>query len=129
MSNPSTGTVHTAYTLRSDNGSVLNFSGQLYCESSYYEEDSSTITRLRLFLTDAGEHVYSIVSGSNTCKTSRYYQVSAQGENCRLSDGVQTLHLPGDLLFAAVFGLCGIAPDRAEELRPVFDEALRMNVG
>ena len=32
--------------------------------------------------------------------------------------------LPVDLLFTSVFGLCGIDPALAEDLRPVLEEAL-----
>lgn len=115
--------------LRSDNGAELYFCGKLYSESSYYDEESATLTRLRLFLTENGEQVYSIVSGSGAEKTRRHYTVAPDGVFYRISNGIQTLTLPLDLLFAAVFGLCGIDPDRAEELKPEFEENLRMMTG
>ena len=129
MSKATTGALTEKIFLRSDNGAELYFCGQLYSESSYYDEETATLTRLRLFITDTGEQVYSIVSGSGTQKNRRHYLVSAIGRRCRVSDGVQTLVLPVDMLFAAVFGLCGIDPERAEELRPAFEENLRMIIG
>ena len=129
MSKATTGALTEKIFLRSDNGAELYFCGQLYSESSYYDEETATLTRLRLFITDTGEQVYSIVSGSGTQKHRRHYLVSAMGQRCRVSDGVQTLVLPVDMLFAAVFGLCGIDPERAEELRPAFEENLRMIIG
>ena len=129
MSKTSTEALTEKIFLRSDNGAELYFRGQLYSESSYYDEETATLTRLRLFVTDTGEQVYSIVSGSGTKKNRRHYLVSAMGQRCRVSDGVQTLILPVEMLFAAVFGLCGIDPDRAEELRPSFEENLRMIIG
>ena len=129
MSKATTGALTEKIFLRSDNGAELYFCGQLYSESSYYDEDTATLTRLRLFITDTGEQVYSIVSGSGTQKHRRHYLVSAMGQRCRVSDGVQTLVLPVEMLFAAVFGLCGIDPERAEELRPAFEENLRMIIG
>lgn len=129
MSKVSTGAVTETVFLRSDNGAELHFCGQLYSESSYYDEETATLTRLRLFITDTGEQVYSIVSGSGGHKNRRHYMVSPMGSRCRVSDGVQTLVLPVDMLFAAVFGLCGIDPERAEELRPAFEENLYMIMG
>ncbi len=129
MSKATTGALTEKIFLRSDNGAELYFCGQLYSESSYYDEETATLTRLRLFITDTGEQVYSIVSGSGTQKHRRHYLVSAMGQRCRVSDGVQTLVLPVEMLFAAVFGLCGIDPERAEELRPAFEENLRMIIG
>jgi hypothetical protein len=115
--------------LRSDNGAELNFRGRLYSESSYYDEESATITRLRLFITDQSEHVYSIVSSSGAEKQRRHYTVAPDGGQYRISNGVQTLTLPLETLFAAVFGLCGIDPERAGELKSGFEENLRMIVG
>ena len=128
MSKP--GKVHFEHiTLNSDNGVDLQFNGRLFSESSYYDEDSATLTRLRLYLTDKNEQVYSIVSGTGREKTRRHYVVAQEGDLYRISNGVQTLRLPLDILFASVFGLCGIDPDRAEELKPEFEESLRMIVG
>lgn len=115
--------------LRSDNGAELYFCGKLYSESSYYDEESATLTRLRLFLTENGEQVYSIVSGAGADKMRRHYIVAPEGELYSISDGVHRLSLPLELLFAAVFGLCGIDPSRAEELKPEFEENLQMMTG
>ena len=98
MSKATTGALTEKIFLRSDNGAELYFCGQLYSESSYYDEETATLTRLRLFITDTGEQVYSIVSGSGTQKHRRHYLVSAMGQRCRVSDGVQTLVLPVEML-------------------------------
>jgi len=128
MSKP--GKVHfEPISLTNDNGIEFTFSGRLFSESSYYDEDSMTLTRLRLYLSDQNEQVYSIVSGAGQEKTRRYYVVAQEGELYRISNGAHTLRLPLDLLFASVFGLCGIDPNRAEELKPDFEESLRMIVG
>lgn len=115
--------------LRSDNGAELYFRGKLYAETSYYDEDSGSLTRLRLFITENREQVYSIVSGSGAEKTRRHYILAPEGELYRVSNGIQTLTLPLEMLFAAVFGLCGIDPDRAEELKADFEENLRVMSG
>jgi hypothetical protein len=112
-------------TLKSENGTELTFTGRLFSESSYYDQDTAHLTRLRLFVTDSKELVYSIISGAGTEKTRRYYTVTVEDELCLMSDGVLSIRLPVDMLFSAVFGLCGIDPSRAEELRPLFEENLR----
>jgi hypothetical protein len=128
MSKP--GKVHfEQITLSNDNGAECTFNGRLFSESSYYDEDSMTLTRLRLYISDRNEQVYSIISGSGQEKTRRFYVVAQEGDLYRISNGAHTLRLPLDILFASVFGLCGITPDRAEELRPDFEESLRMIVG
>ena len=129
MAKQVTGTYTENILLRSDNGAELYFRGRLFSESSLYDEESGMLTRLRLFETDNGEQVYSIVSGSGAEKRRRHYTVAPEGEFYRISDGVQTLRLPLELLFAAVFGLCGIDAERAEELKPAFEENLRMMTG
>jgi hypothetical protein len=115
--------------LRSDSGAELFFRGKLYSEISFYDEETETLTRLRLFLSENGEQVYSIVSGSGAEKTRRHYTVAQDGDLYRISNGIQSLSLPLELLFAAVFGLCGIDPERADELKPDFEENLRMIAG
>jgi hypothetical protein len=113
--------------LRSDNGSELFFRGRLFSEISQYDEESGMIIRLRLFETDQGEQVYSIISGSGADKRRRHYIVAQEGEFYRLSDGIQTMRLPLELLFASVFGLCGIDPARADAIKPAFEEGLRLS--
>jgi hypothetical protein len=115
--------------LRGDNGAELHFCGKQYSEISYYADDTGTLTRLRLFVTDKDEQVYSIVSATGVEKTRRHYVVSRDGDMYRISNGAYTVALTPDLLFASVFGLCGIDPNRAEELKPEFEENLRMLTG
>jgi hypothetical protein len=128
MSKP--GKVHfEQISLPNDNGVEFSFNGRLFSESSYYDDDSGTLTRLRLYISDQNEQVYSIISGAGQEKNRRYYVVAQDGDLYKISNGAHTLSLPLDLLFASVFGLCGIDPDRAEELKPDFEESLRMIVG
>lgn len=122
-------TVTDKISLQSDNGSELSFNGRLVSERSLYDEDSGMLTRLRLFATEKNEHVYSIVSGSGANKTRRHYLIALEGEFYRMSDGIQTLLLPPEQLFAAVFGLCGIDPQKAQELIPDFESNLRSMAG
>ncbi len=111
--------------LASDNGAAISFRGRMFSESAYFDDETSTLTRLRLFSCEDGSHVYSIVSGAGAQKSRRHYIVSRSGEMCQVSDGRHTISMPIEMLFASVFGLCGIDPARAEELRPSIEEALR----
>lgn len=116
--------------LRNDNGKELAFTGRMFSESSYYDEQTSTLTRMRLYATDDGRHVYSIVSGAGAEKSRRNYIVRPGRDMCEISDGTNpSMVLPTELLFSAVFGLCGIDSDRAEELRPALKETLRLISG
>jgi hypothetical protein len=110
--------------LQGDNGAQIAFRGRLFSESAYYDEDTEVITHLRLYVTDDGAHVYSIVSGVGAQRSRRHYTVRLNGKMCSMSDGKQSMTLPVDLLFTSVFGLCGIDPALAEDLRPVLEEAL-----
>ena len=124
MSSTAAGSFAETICLRSDNGSEYSFRGRMFAESSSYDDESASLMRLRLFLSEDGAHVYSIVSGTSTEKSSRYYVVQREGDMCRMNDGRQVLVVPVELLFSAVFGLCGIDPAQAESLRPVVEDAL-----
>ena len=129
MTKAGAGTFTENILLRGDNGAELTFRGRQYGKYEYYDEENATITLLRLYITDQGERVFSIVSDSGAVKQRRHYTVAREGDLYRISNGVQTLTLPLETLFAAVCGLCGIDPERARELKPDFEENLRMIVG
>ena len=124
MSSKAMSGVSESVTLQGDNGAKIAFRGRLFSESAYYDEEAVGITRLRLYVTDDAAHVSSIVSGSGEQRSRRHYTVRPHGRMCSMSDGRQSLTLPVDLLFTSVFGLCGIDPSLAEDLRPAFEEAL-----
>lgn len=115
--------------LQSDNGTRLEFTGRVFSETSFYDEENGSLTRMRLFLTDEGSQVYSIVVADGGCKQRRHYSVKPEGELCMMSDGLQTLAVPTEMLFASVFGLCGLDPARADDLRTTFAETLRLAIG
>ncbi|MDR2801436.1 MAG: hypothetical protein LBB52_09300 [Desulfovibrio sp.] len=112
--------------LRGDNGAEFQFTGKQYGGTSYFDEETGTLTLLRLYITENREQVFSFISGSELEKRRIFYIVSKDGEMYRISNGIQTLTLPEDLLFATVFGLCGINPEQEEEFKAVFADYLRM---
>lgn len=110
--------------LHSDNGRSLHFEGRLFSESSFYDNATKTLTRLRLFAMEDGAQVYSVVSSQGNQKSRRHYILRPHLDVCEISDGAQTLTVPIEMLFASVFGLCGIDPSLAETLRTSFDDTL-----
>lgn len=114
-----------SFTLYNDNGHELTFSGVIASESSYFDEETCCLTKLRLYVTDDSALVYSIVSGAGDKKLRRFYVIKTDGTLCTMNDGATSIVIPVDMLFTAVFGLCGIAPDRADEIIPVLEKTLR----
>ncbi len=113
------------YTLRNEAGVEITFKGRLFSEGSYFDEESGALTRLKLYLTDENRQVYSVVSGSNTAKWRQVYTLHVEGDLCHINNGVQDITLRTDMLLAAVFGLCGIDPNKAEELKASLEETLK----
>ena len=124
MSNKSN-TPDTTFSLSNDNGSVLSFCGRLVVDKEYFDADSSSLTRLRLFVTDAGAMVYSVIAGPANSRSRRAYTIAADGAMCRISDGIVSLQLPVDILLSTAFDLCGVDAQASEDFRPAFEEVLR----
>lgn len=114
-----------AIVLQNDNGKELQFTGKLFSESRFFDEESKTLTILRLYLSREDLLIYSIVTGAGENKSRRFYTVKVNNDECIMSDGTQTMCVPVEMLFASVFGLCGIDPNRAEEFKPMIEETLK----
>ena len=124
MSNNNDTSANT-FTLSNDNGSALHFSGRLVADKEYFDESTSSLTRLRLFVADEGYMVYSVVAGPAEARSRRAYTITTQGDMCRLSDGIVSLVLPVAILLSTAFDLCGIDAGASEDFRPAFEEVLR----
>jgi hypothetical protein len=129
MTGESSHTSWEEYVLRNNAGDDVKFQGRLFSESSFYDEDQGTLTRLKLFVTDDGRQVYSIVSGSSTAKWRRVYTMRVEDELCHISNGLQEISLPMDLLLTVVFGLCGIDGSQSETLRSFIEDTRRAAIG
>ncbi len=114
-----------SFTLQNDVGSDFSFTGRLFSEASFFDEESGGITRMKLFVTSDSRMVYHIVSGAGEEKSRRLYVLQSENGLCRINNGRHDFTLPADMLFAAVFGLCRINPDQAEDLRESMDECLK----
>lgn len=113
------------HALRNDAGVEVKFKGRLFSEGSYFDEENGALTRLKLYITDENRQVYSVVSGSNTAKWRQVYTLRVEDDLCHINNGVQDITLRTDMLLAAVFGLCGIDSDKADDLRASLEETLK----
>ena len=94
--------------LKHDNGADIAFSGRLFAESSWYDEENDTLTRQKLYVTEQHDQVYYIVSGSGSRRSRRAYRVSVMGDHCIIHNGATEMTLQFDMLMLAVRGLCGL---------------------
>ena len=111
------------YVLYDDAGKEIRFTGKLFSESSYFDDEQSTITRLKLFVTEDGRQIYSIVSGSSSAKWRRVYIMRVEDDLCHISNGAQEITLHIEMLFTVVFGLCGIDESQSSILREFLEDS------
>jgi hypothetical protein len=112
------------FTLSGYKGSEFTFGGRLFSEGSFFDEENGSLTRLRLFALDENRLVYSVVSGAGADKDRRVYLLRADQDFCQIDNGRQRVTLPLDMLFTAVFGICGLAPEQESEIRAALEESL-----
>ncbi len=102
--------------LKHDNGSDIAFHGRLFAESSWYDEESSTLTRQKLYVTDKNEQVYYIVRGNGPERTRHAYRLTVNGDFCIIYNGSSEITLQFDMLMLAVRQLCGLDADATPSL-------------
>ena len=73
--------------LHLDNGAEMQFSGRPFAGGSWFDDETGELTRQKLYTTESGEHVYSIVTGKGQQRSRRAYRVSLHGEACTINDG------------------------------------------
>ncbi len=94
--------------LKHDNGADLNFHGRLFAESSWFDEETSVLTRQKLYVTDHHEQVYYIVRGNGQDRTRHAYRLNVMGDRCIIHNGSTEIILQFDMLMLAVRQLCGL---------------------
>ena len=52
--------------LHLDNGAEMQFSGRPFAGGSWFDDETGELTRQKLYTTESGEHVYSIVTGKGS---------------------------------------------------------------
>lgn len=122
-------TTHTAWeehVLGNDAGNEIRFRGKLFSESSFYDEDQESLTKLKLFVTDDGRQVYSVVSGANNAKWRRVYILRIEDNLCHISNGMQEITLHTEMLLTVVFGLCGIDETQGDTLRSFIEDSRKI---
>ena len=117
---------HEEFVLQGYNNGELHFRGSLFSEGSFFDEESGALTRMRLFMLGDRRIVYSVVSGAGEHKDRRIYVLKIEGDMCSIDNGQMSISLSQEMLFAAVFGLCGLDESREQELRSAFEESLRV---
>ena len=111
--------------LANDHGGEIRFRGRIFSECSYYDEETASITRQRLYVTDKGEQVYYIVSGSGQEKDRRAYLLRIDGENCIINNGLLEVTLRTDLLLASMRTLCGFNEGCSADLLKSLEDTLK----
>ncbi len=94
--------------LKHDNGNDIVFNGRLFAESSWFDEENSTLTRQKLYVTDSQEQMYYIVRSNGPERTRNAYRLKVQGNHCTIFDGISEITLEFDMLMLAVRQLCGL---------------------
>ena len=105
--------------LRLDNGAEIAFSGRQFAGGSWYDEETGVLTRQNLYITEANEYVYSIITGTGRQRSRRAYRVALHGKTCTMSDGKTEITLELEMLILAVRALTGL--DREGEGVPMLD--------
>ncbi len=113
------------FTVSGYNNGLLTFKGRLFSEGSFFDAENGALTRLRLFAMEGNKLVYYVVSSEEGEKDRRVYVLTVEGETCHIDNGRQSISLPMELLFSAVFGLCGMDASQEAELRSTLQESLR----
>lgn len=112
------------FTLQGYGNRDLTFNGRLFSEGSFFDEESGSLTRLRLFALEDNRLVYSVVSGTGKEKDRRVYILTVDKDFCQIDSGQQQITLPVEMLFTAAFGLCGLEAGQESELRAALEESL-----
>ena len=101
--------------LHLDNGAEMQFSGRPFAGGSWFDDETGELTRQKLYTTESGEHVYSIVTGKGQQRSRRA---------CTINDGRTEMTLDLEMLMLAVRALSGLEKDDAPTLDMV-EETLR----
>ncbi|MFR6517809.1 MAG: hypothetical protein ACLUPV_00370 [Bilophila wadsworthia] len=119
--------------LHLDNGAEMQFSGRPFAGGSWFDDETGELTRQKLYTTESGEHVYSIVTGKGQQRSRRAYRVSLHGEACTINDGRTEMTLDLEMLMLAVRALSGLekddAPTSARSRNPPRRELLKIGRG
>lgn len=106
-------TVLENVSLSNDGKEDFCFTGRLFSECSWFDEESETMTRQKLFITEKNEQVYYIMTARHGQRSHRVYGLRLCGNQCTMFDGLTKITMQLPLLMLAVRSLCGF--DKASE--------------
>ncbi len=101
--------------LENDTGSSISFTGQIFAEHSFYDEDSGVLMQQKLYVTDSGDQAYAVVSSDGKTKEKRAYLIKRQGHLCKINNGLFDVTVNAQDLLAVVRGLCGLTDQMESE--------------
>jgi hypothetical protein len=116
------------FSLTGYNDGKFEFTGRLFSEGSFFDAENGMLTRLRLFAMQDGRLVYHVVSsgsGPDERKDRRVYVLHVEDDICHIDNGKQSVSMPMDMLFDAVYSFCGMESSQKEELKATLRESLR----
>lgn len=93
--------------LKNDGKADFCFVGRLFSECSWFDAESQTMTRQKLFITEKNEQVYYIMTAKHGQRSHRAYGLRLRGERCTMFDGFTEITMQLPLLMLAVRSLCG----------------------
>ena len=95
-------------TLDNETGANICFTGRLYAEHSFYDEEAGVLTQQKLFITEKGHQAYSVISSDGRTKEKRAYLIKREGHLCRINNGLFDVTVNARDILAVVKGLCGL---------------------
>lgn len=110
-------------TLKNDIGPDITFTGSLYAETSFFEDDSETLTRQNLYRTTDGPHAISITSMDEQKRFRRAYLVDRTDDSCTLINGDTEIPMPIELLMTLTRALCSIDRAKQQERLAIHNDA------
>lgn len=110
--------------LKPTNGEELRFTGRLFSERKYFDEDTGFNVRHELYLTDDGAQVYYVVRSRGRDRERHAYRLRMRDDICVIDNGRFEVSMGYDLLSLAVSRLCGIG-EGAMPSREQMEELLR----
>ena len=111
--------VFDSVSLSLDNGTQVVFEGRQFAGGSWYDEETGTLTRHNLYVTQTNEHVYTITEKQGFSRSHRAYRVGLHGDLCTVMDGAQEVTIPLGMLLTAVQTLAGLDGSATDTLETV----------
>ncbi len=114
-----------SFSLKLDNGVVMDFEGQYFAETSWFVEEDNSIKRQRIYTTEEGAQVYSITEGDGISHSHRAYRVELSDNIMHINDGKSSLEIDKDLFLSFAKFLLDKVETSSDNTIEHIDELLR----